>query len=194
MKSLLVRFQIVFALLAGVVFFAGCGSSVSPEMAAKIESNAKQYTQVGMWYDLKKNGVNMVEGTNYNVGVFIPVNAEVTFVESAKEGVIFNYQGQQVYIRNIAKYTKLDTEAFLKRTFAASPADMSGLSSAEKASIAKGEIKAGMSKKAVLLSRGYPPAHATPSLDNNRWRYWKNRWATMYVEFGEDGKVSKLVE
>lgn len=194
MKNWLMRFQIVFALIAGVGFFAGCSSSVSPEMNAKIESHAKLYTQVGMWYDLKKNGLKLVEGTNYSVGTFIPVNSEVTFEEIAKEGVIFNYKGEKIYIRNVAKYTKLETEAFLNRTFAAVPADLSTLSGAEKASVAKGEIKPGMSRAAVILGRGYPPAHATPSLENNRWRYWKNRWATMYVEFGEDGKVSNLVE
>lgn len=83
----------------------------------------------------------MVEETNYSVGTFIPVNSVVTFVEGAKEGVIFDYRGEKVYIRNIEKYTKLETDPFLNRTFATAPADLSKLSSTEKASVAKGEIK-----------------------------------------------------
>lgn len=53
MKNLLLRFRVAFALIAGVVFMAGCGS-ISPETGAKIESRTKLYTQVGMWYDVKK--------------------------------------------------------------------------------------------------------------------------------------------
>jgi hypothetical protein len=46
-----------------------------------------------------------------------------------------------------------------------------------------------MTKQDVIASVGYPPAHKTPSLDGNEWRYWENRFGTILVTF-KDGKVA----
>ena len=48
-----------------------------------------------------------------------------------------------------------------------------------------------MSKKAVLVALGHPPAHATPSLESDEWKYWKSRWNTMIVIF-KNGKVAAI--
>jgi hypothetical protein len=54
----------------------------------------------------------------------------------------------------------------------------------------EGRILTGMTKEAVILAAGYPPEHATPSLDSTVWKYWKNRFATRMVHF-EGGRVAK---
>jgi hypothetical protein len=168
----------------------GCGGAkVSPAVQEAITAKTPMYTQTGMWYETKK----IVYGTNYNVGVHIPVNSKVTVVGAAGHGVVIDYKGVQVELRNIGKYTGLDDGQFVDRLLGSKPVDLSKFSAAERTAIGKGALEKGMSRDAVLVSRGYPPAHATPSLKDERWRYWKNRWATMYVVF-TNGKVSGFVE
>lgn len=185
-------------LLAGIVaamafVFTGCGGGApSPAVTKAIESNTPMYTQVGMWYE-NSRGTNQVIGTNYNVGVHVPVNTKVVVTGTARNGIVVNVNGTPVTIYNISKYTGLDNGAFFDRMLGKQPVSLEKFSKAERNAIAKGAIVKGMSKDAVILSRGYPPSHATPSLDAERWRYWKNRWATMYVVF-KDGKVSGTVE
>lgn len=57
--------------------------------------------------------------------------------------------------------------------------------------IREGRALVGMSKEAVLLAIGYPPEHATPSLDSDEWRYWLGKLDTMMVIFAE-GRVVEL--
>jgi hypothetical protein len=57
--------------------------------------------------------------------------------------------------------------------------------------IETGRVEAGMTKDQVLMARGIPPAHRTPSLDSPTWTYWQNRWDTMVVYFTGD-KVDRI--
>jgi hypothetical protein len=43
-----------------------------------------------------------------------------------------------------------------------------------------------MSKEAVLAAFGYPPAHATASIDANQWKYWENRFTNFLVTFNNN--------
>ena len=54
----------------------------------------------------------------------------------------------------------------------------------------EGRILPGMTKDAVVLAAGYPPEHATPSLESNTWKYWRNKFATHSIVF-QGGKVAK---
>lgn len=64
-----------------------------------------------------------------------------------------------------------------------------GMSFSEKTAIKRGIVVDGMSKEAVLASYGPPPAHATPSLDNNKWKYWLNKRSTQTVFFGTNNRT-----
>jgi len=50
-----------------------------------------------------------------------------------------------------------------------------------------------MSKDAVLVARGFPPAHETPSIRMDAWRYWKSGNDTRVVRFDGD-RVSAVVD
>ncbi len=181
--------------VAMVVVIGGCrGGKASPEAVQAVQSNTPMYTQVGMWYEQNKRGVNIVNGTNYNVGMFIPANSKVTLLGAIRQGVAIEYKGQQIELHNISKYTGIGNTAFMERMLGKKPVNLSKFNKVERSAIAKGTVVKGMSKDAVLISRGYPPAHATPSLEAQRWRYWKNRWATMYVVFSTNGRVTGFVE
>jgi len=64
------------------------------------------------------------------------------------------------------------------------------LTGVNKQGFKEGRILPGMTKDAVVLAAGYPPEHATPSLESNTWKYWRNKFATHSVVF-QGGKVAK---
>jgi len=57
--------------------------------------------------------------------------------------------------------------------------------------IEHGRVEKGMTREQVLMTRGIPPAHRTPSLDSPTWTYWQNRWDSMVVYFVGD-KVDRI--
>lgn len=57
--------------------------------------------------------------------------------------------------------------------------------------VKQGRVRTGMTKEGVILAIGYPPEHATPGLQSNAWRYWKNRFGTMVIHFA-GGKVVRV--
>jgi hypothetical protein len=67
-------------------------------------------------------------------------------------------------------------------------ASLEGFSEVDRKGIRSGSVLPGMSKRGVMLAIGYPPEHATPSLDSDVWTYWKNRFGKMTVSFA-NGKV-----
>jgi hypothetical protein len=67
-------------------------------------------------------------------------------------------------------------------------ATLGDLSEVDRKGIRSGTVLAGMSKRGVTLAIGYPPEHATPSLDSDIWTYWKTRFGKMTVSFAH-GKV-----
>jgi len=69
--------------------------------------------------------------------------------------------------------------------FAATAPVLSGLSAAELAAVKAGRIEVGMSKKAVLLAVGYPPAHES-SISSDSWLYWQSRFNKQRIEFVND--------
>ncbi|HIE06990.1 MAG TPA: hypothetical protein EYP64_02980 [Desulfarculaceae bacterium] len=69
------------------------------------------------------------------------------------------------------------------------PVSLKGFSAIDLKGIKKGKAYKGMTKKGVMTALGYPAAHETPSLDDNQWKYWRNRFRTVVVEFNSKGKV-----
>ena len=66
------------------------------------------------------------------------------------------------------------------------------LSQIDRKGIKEGKAYKGMTKDGIRIALGYPAKHRTPSLEDNTWIYWRNRFRTMAVEFGADGKVTLI--
>jgi len=176
-----------FALVAIVI--SGCATVQLPaEQQALLDSNTTLYTQVSMWTE-KGN----VIATNYKRGEHIPVNSAVTISAVDAATITFSYDGRDLKLKNIDKFTKVDVTALMARTFAIKPVNLTQFSAAEKTAIKQGEVVIGMTKDAVITSRGFPPAHRTANLKLDSWRFWQNRFGTIVYEF-EQGKVSKIVK
>ncbi len=74
------------------------------------------------------------------------------------------------------------------------PVAYDDLSEVDRQGIAAGKAQTGMSKQGVLVALGYPATHQTPSLDWNRWMYWKGRRGSYTVEFDHDGNVVRIID
>ena len=59
----------------------------------------------------------------------------------------------------------------------------------EKKAVDLGNPIKGISKKAMLMTFGYPPGHKTPSRELNNWYYWTSRWVTRLYRFDRQGRL-----
>ena len=127
--------------------------------------------------------------TNYWVGDILPINTKVQLVKISKGGFTLKRldSGAKIDVKNEEKYTKRGTVQLAKEMLAEQPTniDLYGKEMAD--AISTGTPRLGMTKTQVLLARGYPPSHETPSLDGANWKFWDNRWVTHLFVF--DGNI-----
>ena len=149
-----------------------------------------RYTQCNLWV---ADGVH--ETTNYRVGYMIPVNTRVRIGDTSERVIKVSVPetGERFRIINIREYTDRDIKAIFQRYFADESQKLDAFRASEREAIESGEVERGMSKDAVLIARGFPPAHETPSIRMDDWRYWKSGNDTRVVRF-EDDRVSEVVD
>ena len=171
-----------------IVFVSGL--QVSAVYAADMKGKTL-YTQVNM-HSYKGKAVTWV---NYNVDAFIPVNTPVEVISAGGwSGLKFKLKesGVTLKLKNKSRHSGLSDEEWAEKHFGEKKVKLNKFSKSERNAIEAGEIKVGMSKDAVIVSRGYPPAHKTPSLKSSSWLYWNTRWNKVQVIFGSNGKVSRV--
>ena len=193
MKKSLLTLAAALALL-----LSGCAEPEPP-----IE-NKSLYTQVNMWYvakgttqkpspaqmqsakteDLLQSD-GTVEATNYQRDTLIPVNARITIVGSDSQSIFFEYDGKLIALHNTEKYTRISPYKLMQRSFGETPVDLSRFTEQEQMAIREGKVEAGLSKEAMLVARGYPPAHKTPDLGADDWQYWNGRFNSRIYHFKE---------
>lgn len=168
--------------------FIGCGSAipVPAEKQALIDESTVLYSKVSMWTEK-----NRIDGTNYSVGLHLPVNTEVKVLAINAKVITLEINGEKISYLTSTKHTKVDSLAMIDRLFSKTKTNISKYSAATIENINNGTVAMGMTKEEVLLARGYPPFSATAGVKANRWKYWRNRWVTALVTF-KDGKVSAI--
>lgn len=175
----------LFAFSALVVVLAACAGGGSP--VQQYEGNTV-YTQTNLWIDGNRHLT-----TNYSTGYLVPVNSQVEIVDTNRRDIVIRVPDldRNVRIENATNHTLEDVEGIYNRYFGDNPVDLNRFDSATRDAIKGGRVEEGMSRDAVLLARGYPPAHQTPTTDQDVWTYWRNRFARQVVTFSGD-RVSEL--
>lgn len=178
------KFVRLLGLAALAAIVVGCASSAPKEVQANVGKT--YYTQVTFWTYKGEH-----ETTNYGVTQRVPINTQVRINDVGGNVVELTLvdSGREVVLINQEKYTLKGIGPIFDRYFGESRVDLARFDGATREAIEDGEIQTGMTKDAVLLARGYPPAHETPSTDSDSWKYWKSRYDTMVVEF-ENGRVA----
>lgn len=150
----------------------------------------EKYTQLNLWIE---GGEHLT--TNYQAGWRLPVNSKVRIDDTSGDSIKVRAvdSGREFVVVNVEGYSGQDIAGIADRYFADAPRDLDGFNASEKENIREGEIKPGMSKQAVLIARGYPPAHKTASTRANEWKYWTSRFDTVVVNF-ENGRIAQVTD
>jgi hypothetical protein len=130
---------------------------------------------------------------NYQQDGLIPLCSPVALIDLDDERLVFEV------IATGRRYEYYDHKAaaepfpdHLARYFGtACPPARDTLAGVDLEGVERGVALVGMSKPALVLAIGYPPPHVTPSLDADRWVYWKNRFNRIAISFSE-GQVRAI--
>jgi hypothetical protein len=130
--------------------------------------------------------------TNYARGPVIPINTPVKLVSMSGSQLVLKRldSGQEVKIKNEEKYTKKPIPEIASLMLSAEKTPLEKLPEDVAAAIRNGDMRKGMTKELVLMARGYPPAHETPSIDGDRWVYWSSRFVKQTIVFS-NGRLSE---
>jgi hypothetical protein len=185
MRNLLRILCILFPISVLALALAGCSRAYreNESLPASVQVGSTYYTQVGMFYEKGR-----YRTTNYGVGIFLPANTAAELVEFGREQFVVKVPntGETIEYVNVEKYTNWSLAEAFEKLFAREPVSLKEFNAIELEGIESGSLAQGMRKSAVIVARGYPPSHETPSLDRDQWKYWKNRWDTIIVSFKND--------
>jgi hypothetical protein len=123
--------------------------------------------------------------TNYARGVIVPINTPVKIDAIRGDSISLHRidTGDKFDVKNVEKYTRKTMTELARLLFSDEETKLERLPSELAASIRNGEMRKGMTKEQVLMARGYPPAHETPSTELDRWVYWSSRFVKQTIVF-----------
>ena len=191
--------RIIVALAAVAFLLPGCATMFD---STPYEQYTNVYLQNNIHYQAKadRSGtmVNRASYANYTepgAGHKIaPVNTAVT-IGKWRSGFTITRQdtSEMVYFefksRNMAG---MSVDEYLQVITGPKKVNLKSLGALDRRGIKDGRAKVGMTKKGVRIALGYPARHRTPSLDDNVWTFWRNRWTMRTITFDAKGKVAQV--
>lgn len=177
----------LFLLFAAVLIPAQllAGGTIQPEFIEP-KVGDQYYTRYNFKEEKSKHNT-----TNYWRGNLVAINTKVTLLSiGRKKMVIETEDGRKVTFVNVKKYTKRNLNTIASELLSPKPIPLEKLSKSTKQAVEAGELTLGMSKGQVIMARGYPPRHKTPTLDQNTWTYWSSRFVQRTLKF-QDGVLSE---
>ncbi|MDF9833445.1 hypothetical protein M2103_001669 [Ereboglobus sp. PH5-5] len=120
--------------------------------------------------------------TNYARGEILPVNTKVTllYLSSSVMSIRVNETGKVVKVTNVINFSRKHMSTIARLML--SPTEVS-IGGEFAKSIRSGELRIGMTKEEVIMTRGWPPAHKTESLALDKWMYWSSKLVVHTLEF-----------
>lgn len=134
------------------------------------------------------------ETTNYwtDTSILVPINSKVTLTSLGSKTMQIKVEktGQAVTIENIQKYSQKDMATIAKAMLTRQEVPISNFDEKIQKNIRNGMLILGMTKEQVVMTRGFPPQHKTPSLEVDTWTFWNNRFVTHALVF-QDGVLAR---
>lgn len=184
------RAAIAVALSGGILTAALAVPARAADVQYHLTGAAGVVTLVNLHPDEKGKRLYSV---NYQLDSLMPACTKVKILSVTNKRMEFQVDGGAKYEYVFHDTMKDPIPKHLDKYFgtACPRRKIDSLAGVNKQGFREGRILAGMSKDAVILAAGYPPEHATPSLNSATWKYWRNRFATTNVHF-QGGKVAKM--
>ena len=138
------------------------------------------YTLVNLRVDRRGN----ISSVNYQEHALVPVCTRVRLDRVRRKEIRFTALDSGARYRFIRhRSSQLPIENHAQRIFGPTCPNLTQASAEDRAGIQAGQVYQGMSREGVLVALGYPPAHQTPSLNNDIWHYWRRRSWDFEIHF-----------
>ncbi|MGH1542216.1 MAG: hypothetical protein ACRBHB_17440 [Arenicella sp.] len=183
-KTIAARVAFVALALMVLGLSTAAQAAIQPKMITPVEGN-QYYTRYNFMVEKGRHVT-----TNYWRGELFPVNTKVTLVTLGKKTIVLEVDGRTIKIVNAKKHTQRGTDKIAAELLSDRKIPLKRLSAQRRDDITSGILRLGMTKEQVLMTRGYPPRHKTPSTKGSRWVYWSSRFVQRSLVF-ENGKLSR---
>ena len=189
---------ILFGIWAAVAFIscARDSESTKPDLEASLvylKNNIHgQKKFQGDTYFIRASYANWVG--IYDDHSIVPVNTPIE-VGKYRQGILLTSaaDGTRIYFEyRSANMQGMPVEDYIKLITSPAKVSLKHLSRIDQKGISDGKAYPGMSKDGVRIALGYPALHRTPSLNENVWIYWYDRFQAMTITFSENGKVKTI--
>ena len=172
------------------LIFAASAPAVAADVDYPLIGQSPVYTLVNLHPDEPRQRLYSV---NYQQQGLIPLCTKVKLESLDKRKLTFRVLGKdREYEYVFHNSLREPIPKHLDRYFGKKcEPKLESLSEVDRKGVQAGSVLPGMTKRAVILALGYPPEHATPSLDSDVWTFWKNRFGKMKVHF-TGNKVTEI--
>lgn len=191
----------IFVLALSMLIISGCSYnhkllSASEKSRFSSLKGKTFYTLANIWFP----ELNKASSMNIHLkgSAILPAGTKVTMGEINNKCIYFSDEFGVVYMLRLNNKNSIDMITFFNRYFSEiNPMQENGkfyqFTKQEQENIKLQTIDYGMSKEAILMSYGYPPAEKglTPNLASNSWTYIENGKMKTVVYF-KDNKVVKI--
>ena len=176
---------VIMLLLSGYINFALCSSENVTYLKNNIHTqehrNEEYRASYANWTNPGKNHVIVPVNTPVKIGNFRRGFALIT--QDSRKTILFEYDESRM---------RMNEDQYIGLITSSEPVKIDDLSEVDRKGIKDGKVYEGMTKDGVRIALGYPAAHQTPSLNENTWVYWTNRFKSFKIEFDENRKVTKI--
>ena len=179
---------VFFGLLGCATFSSG---PIEGYTNVYLQNNVHAYTRGSNTTEYFASYANYVQPDRGHT--VVPVNTAVSIGKWRSGFTITRLDNNQVvyFEYRSGNMGGMSVEEYLNLITGPKKAYLKGLSATDRKGIKQGRALVGMTKKGVRIAWGYPAKHRTPSLDDDVWTYWRNRWVTKAVTFSK-GKVTQV--
>jgi len=195
MRTLIVTLSLVASsLVVGGCKSSGVASTPGEGDPTPIPTGEAMYTRTGMHFDTK-DGKYVMYSTNYvGLNKYLPPGTRLTYEGTSRNSLTFkDDDGSSYVIEFVPKHSLMSLAEWQAQQFSTAPEALpDGLTDDERAAIAEGVARPGMSRQAVLLALGHPPKALSPSEKDTVLTYERKRFVRYTVRFGADDKVVDL--
>ncbi|MDX2111614.1 MAG: hypothetical protein SFY80_15390 [Verrucomicrobiota bacterium] len=127
--------------------------------------------------------------TNYWRGTLLPINTQVKVLSLKKDMVLkVEKTGQVFTVKNVENFSRRSMVEIAHAMLTRTPVPIEKFEEDMAKQIASGNPKLGMTREQLVMTRGYPPGHKTPSLDSDKWIYWTSKLVYITYVF-ENGVI-----